>query len=291
MRKRLFLILITPGLFILLILYSCEKDIKINLPTPQTKIVVEGWIDLNDYSIVMLSRNLPFFGTIDSAMLSSLIIQNATVYVSDGYTTDTLTKVFNPNYFPYIQYKGTKIKGVTGRTYSLTVKEQGQTLTSTTTIPSPVPLDSAWFKVDPAYDSLGYIWAHFTDPPQPGNFYRIFAKRNTKDNIYISTLGSVYTDKFFNGQMLVFSIMRGLATNITTTNDPAAGFFKIGDTIVVKTCSIDEATYNFWRSAENEIYGGGNPFVNPSQIPTNIIGGGLGNWAGYGCSFDTVIAK
>jgi hypothetical protein len=278
-------------LFILIILSSCEKDIKLKLTNAPQKIVVEGWIDLNDYPIVMLSKSLPFYGTVDSTMLVGLIIQDATVFVSDGYTTDTLYKIFDPDYFPFIQYKGKKIKGVAGKTYTLMVKDEGQTLTATTTIPLSIPLDSAWFKVQPGEDSLGYIWATFTDPTQQGHYYRIFTKRLSIDKIYIPTLGSVYDDKFFTGQTLTFSLLRGPASNISPTIDPEAGYFCKGQTIVVKTCSIDQIQYNFWRSAENEIYGGGNPFINPSQIPTNINGGGLGDWCGYGCSIDTVFAK
>ncbi|MGD0710763.1 MAG: DUF4249 domain-containing protein [Bacteroidales bacterium] len=291
MSKKILSLLITAGLFVIVMLYSCEKDIKINIPNAPTKIVVEAWIDLNDYPIVLLTKSLPFFGTIDSAMLASLIIQDATVVVSDGFSTDTLAKIFDPNYLPYIQYKGTKIKGVAGRIYSLTVKDEGQTLTATTTIPPPIPLDSAWFKVQPSMDSLGYVWATFTDPPQPGNYYRIFTKRLSIDKIFIPELGSVYEDRFFNGQTLTFSILRGPSSNISPTSDPEATYYKKGETIIIKTCTIDQVQYNFWRSAENEVYGGGNPFVNPSQIPTNINGGGLGVWGGYGCSFDTVIAK
>ena len=284
-------ILIAAGLFILILLNSCEKDIKLNLPNAPQQIVVEGWIDLNNYSIVMLSKSLPFFGTIDSAMLVNLIIKDATIIVYDGFSYDTLIKTYNFNYFPYVQYVGTKIKGVAGRTYTLTVKDEGQTLTATTTIPPPVPLDSAWFKVQPGEDSLGYIWAKFTDPSKQGHYYRIFTERLSIDKIFTPVLSSVYDDQFFTGQTLTFSIIRGPASNISTATDPEAGYYCKGQTIIVKTCSIDQTQYNFWRSAENEIYGGGNPFINPSQIPTNINGGGLGDWCGYGCSFDTVIAK
>jgi hypothetical protein len=291
MRKRTLSILTVAGLFILVLLYSCEKDIKIDIPAAKEKIVVEGWIDLNDHPIVMLTKNLPFFGTIDSTMLANLIVQDATVIVSDGITNDTLKKTFNPYYFPPLFYSDTKITGVAGRTYSLTIKAEGKILTATTTILPPIPLDSVWFKVEPNHDSLGYVWASFKDPVQPGNYYRLFEKRLTKDKIFIPVLSSVYEDRFFNGESFVFSMMRGITTNTSSTPDPAEGYFKIGDSIVIKACSINKTQYDFWRSAENEIYGGGNPFVNPSQIPTNISGGGLGIWGGYGCSFDTAIAK
>ncbi|MFA4851438.1 MAG: DUF4249 domain-containing protein [Bacteroidales bacterium] len=276
-----------------IVFYSCEKEITIDLPQAEEKIVVEGWIDQNDYPIVFLTKNLPYFGTVDSAMLFNIIIQDATVIVTDGVTIDTLKLIPLPdfNYFPPIYYKGSKIKGEINKTYFLTVKAQGKTLTSKTTIPPPVYPDSVWFKVEPQQDNLGYLWGRFTDPPELGNYYRLFTKRLGKDKRYIPVLGSIYDDKFFNGQSFQFSMMRGVVSTTDQTVDPEFGFFKIGDTIGVKICTIDKAHYDFWRTAEGEMYSGGNPFATPTQIVTNIEGEGLGVWGGYGVYCDMVIAK
>jgi hypothetical protein len=291
MKKFFIISNIISLLLIAIIFYSCEKDINIDVPAAEQKVVIQGSIDLNDYAKVSLTKNLPYFGTIDSSMIYDLIIQEATVIVSDGLVNDTLKKVTDLTMFPPIYYKGTQIKGEVGKTYHLKVIALGKTFTASTTIPAPVSLDSAWFKVEPGKDSLGYLWASFTDPAEPGNYYRIFTKRISKDAQYVPMLGSVTDDKFFNGQSFQFSMMRGSSSLNSTTVDPEFGFFKIGDTIVVKACAIDQAHYNFWRTAEQEIYGGSNPFSNPTQIVTNIEGGALGVWGGYGCFYDTVIAK
>lgn len=291
MKKILLNANILAGLFSIFIFYSCEKDINIDVPVAEEKVVIQGSIDLNDYSKVLITKNLPYFGTIDSSMIMNLIIQDATVLVSDGVITDSLQLVTDLTMFPPFYYKGNIIKGEVGKTYFLTVKAMGKTFTSTTTIPAPVSLDSVWFKIEQGQDSLGYVWSRFTDPAEPGNCYRVFTKRFTKDKQYVPMFASVTNDKFFNGQNIQFSIMRGSSSLNSTTEDPEFGFFKVGDTVVVKACSIDLAHYNFWRTAEAEIYGGSNPFSNPTQIVTNIEGGALGVWGGYGCTFDTVIAK
>jgi len=287
--KKLYKILFIP--IIIGILNSCEKNITIDIPQAEEKIVVEGKIDLNDYAIVFLTKNLPYFGTIDSAMIYGLLIQDATIIVSDGAITDTLVKIIDLQSFPPIYFKGTKIKGEVGKTYYLTVQVQNKILTSQTTIPAPVPLDSTWFKTEPNQDSLGYLWSSFTDPPVSGNYYRLFAKRLGKDKKYIPIFGSVYDDKFFNGQSFEFSMMRGIESMTDAVEDKELGFFKIGDTIAIKACSIDKAHYDFWRTAEGEMFSGSNPFATPTQIVSNINGGGLGVWGGYGVFSDTVIAK
>ena len=283
--------LLIAGLILLIAFYSCEKTITIDVPQAEEKIVVEGWIDQNDYPIVFLTKNLPYFGIIDSAMLFNIIIQDATVIVTDGINYDTLAKTFNTDYFPPIFYIGSKIKGEINKTYFLTVKAQGKTLTSRTTIPPPVYADSVWFKVEPPHDSLGYLWGSFTDPPELGNYYRLFTKRLGKDRRHIPVLASIYDDKFFNGQSFQYSMLRGVESITDTAVDLEFGFYKIGDTISVKICTLDKASYDFWRTAEGEMYSGGNPFASPTQIVTNIEGGGLGVWCGYGNYYDTVMAK
>ena len=292
MRNINNIIRIIVVLLLFFVCYSCEKNIKIETPPFEEKVVIQGAIDLNDYSMVFLTKNLPYFGTIDSTMIYNMIIQNATVVVSDGSINDTLVKTFDPNYFPPIFYKGKKIKGAIGKTYYLTVNALGKTFTSSTTIPAPPNLiDSTWFKLEPNHDSLGYLWSVLNDPPESGNCYMIYSKRLSKDKIFIPVLDPVTDDKFFNGQNFQFSIMRGESSTNSTAIDNEYSYYKIGDTIIVKYCSIDLDTYNFWRTAEEGMYSNGNPFVTPSQIATNIKGGGLGIWAGYGCLFNTVIAK
>lgn len=279
-------------LFFLPLLFSCEKDISVKLPTPEEKIVVEGWIEQDQYPMVMLTKNSPYFTQMDSAQIVAMIITDATVTVSDGTSSDTLIPTIDPNYFPPIVYKGHHLKGVINKTYSLRIEAEGKVLTAQTTIPAPIPLDSVWFKLEQGKDSLGLLWATISDPPAPGNCYRLFTKRLHRDIRYFPTLGSVYEDSFFNGQTLSFSMNRGIA-NLSSNgpNDPEESYYKKGDTISLRECTIDRAHYDFWRTAEQEMYSGGNPFATPTTVVTNIQGGGaLGVWGGYGATYYTVIA-
>ena len=289
--KKIFLLFILCSLFV-----SCEKEITMDMPKHDEKYVVEGWIEQNEYPIVCVTKNSPYFTTVDSSTVMNMIVTNARVIVNDGVTFDTLSGALIDQ-FPYLAYKGTKIKGVVGKTYFLKIEVGDEILASSTTIPAPVPLDSVWFKVEPnkAEDSLGYLWGSFTDPAGESNYYRLFTKRlghiQEQDKYYIPVLGSIYEDKFFNGQSFTFSMMRGVKIySDEENNDLAFSYFKSGDTIVLKASTIDEANYNFWRAAEQDIHTNGNPFVSPVTIISNIEGG-LGIWGGYGVSYDTVITK
>jgi len=268
---------------------SCEKNITIDLPASETKIVVEGYISSGEKPYVFLSKSQDYFAPLDSASLLTYAIKGALVIVSDGIVSDTLQEV-NPSIGYY--YQANNITGENGKTYSLYVVAEGETLTATTQIPIPVPLDSVWFKVDGNLDSLGYAWAHLTDPTVLGNAYRWFAKRIGKDDDYIAPSGSVFEDKFFNGQSFDFAYNRGEVPNSDKPDDnnEEAGHFKKGDVISVRFCTIDRKHFEFWRSFETQISSNGNPFASPTPIQSNIQGG-IGIWGGYGLSYDTIYAQ
>ncbi|UPT68962.1 MAG: DUF4249 domain-containing protein [Sphingobacteriales bacterium JAD_PAG50586_3] len=75
----------------LVFLQSCEKEITVDMPQPDPKIVVEGYIFEGERPYVILSKNSPYFAPIDSAALVNTFIYDAVVTVSDGTNTDTLT--------------------------------------------------------------------------------------------------------------------------------------------------------------------------------------------------------
>ncbi|MFN8165256.1 MAG: DUF4249 family protein [Bacteroidia bacterium] len=112
------------------------------------------------------------FREISTNNILSNSVLGATVVVSDGTITDTLQQI--PGYGVYV---GTTITGTVGKSYHLTVISNGSTITSEASLPAPVPLDSVWWKVDGNRDSLGFAWAHLTDPDTLGNCYRWVAQR------------------------------------------------------------------------------------------------------------------
>jgi hypothetical protein len=283
----------------LLLVASCEKNITLDLPVPKTQLVVEGYVFQDTFPYVILSRNSPFFATLDSSSLQNYIVRGATIIVSDGITTDTMTEI-PLGQFTFYAATNVNLKGHVGRTYTLRVEAEGMVLTSSTTIPQPVPLDSTWWKVQGEHDSLGFIWAHLTDPDTLGNYYRWFAKRinqypesgEQKDADFIAPIGSTFEDKFINAKSFDFFYNRGNLPNSTKDDDlnEERMFFKRGDTVVVRFCTLDRANFEFWRDEETQVSNNGNPFANPAPISSNI-NGGLGVWGGYSVTYDTVIAR
>ncbi len=277
-------LLLTP---FFLLLFSCRKDISPKLPEYKEKLVVEASIETGLPATVFLSYSIPYFGTFDFTDPKKAFVKGAFVTVSDGTTTDTL-KELDPT-SGYI-YFGSKLLGAVGKTYILSIKVNGKSYTAETYIPPPVKLDSIYFKGEK--DSLGFIWAHLSEPAGTGNNYRWMAKRTNADLYFAGPFNSVFDDKFIDGKDFEFAYDRGPQPNQieNNKNDPEAGFYKWGDTVIVKFCSIDRNSYLFWNTYYQNKSSNSNPFSSPANIRSTISGDdALGAFCGYSPSFDTLI--
>jgi hypothetical protein len=276
-------------LLFILLLTGCTKDVTVNVPAPAYQVVVEGHVQPDQLAWVYLSHNFAFYGTTTvNSILQQDVIHGAQIAISDGFTTDSM-KEYNPILG---LYKSLHMTGVTGRTYKLTVVTNGQTLTASTTILPAVPLDSLWFQVQPGMDTLGYMWAVFQDPPQPGNCYRWIAERIGLDTVFIAPDESTFNDDVINGQKFEFYYDRGVLPGSKAEDDMNAErhYFKRGEKVVVEFCTIDNTAYQFYNQYYFQLGNNGNPFGSPAPLQGNI-NGGLGIWCAYGTFLDTVICK
>lgn len=275
-------------LVLMVMFCSCRKTIKIKLPEYKQKLVIEASITTGESAVVFLSYSVPVFGNFDFTHPENAFVKGAFVTVSDGTVIDTL-KELDPNngYF----YLGTKVFGQTGKTYYLTITVNGKTYNAETKILPPIALDSIYFKAE--RDTLGLIWAHLTEPAGLGQNYRWFAKRLNKatDLTFAAPFSSVFDDKFVDGKDFHFGYDRGPQPNEVQADkdDPEQGWFKRGDTVVVKFCVIDRPSYNFWYSYYLNKSSNGNPFSAPSNIVSTLEGDDvLGGFFGYSPSYDTL---
>ncbi len=280
------------GIFILLT--SCEKEISIDLPQYETKVVIEGSIETGEFAVVTITKSTDYFQVYDSATIANMFVRNALVTVSNQFgSIDTLTFAFDITQpLPFV-YKGSTIIGQEGGIYTLKVQVDNKTYTTSTSILPAVTIDSLFFVEQNMDEHKGIIRMKFTDPLGARNYYRLFSKVLGKDSSYTPVWGgATFDDKLIDGISYFADIYRGDKSNLMQENthgDPRLSrFFGIGDTVVVKMSSIDYYTYKFWYSAEMEMNSGGNPFTTPSPINSNIPNA-LGIWGGYGVFYDTII--
>lgn len=271
-------------------LMSCHPETTIVPENYQNKLVIDGWIEQGDFPTVLLSYSSSYFSDIDSVKIRQLIETKAKVTVSDGEQSEVLTLKKDNRYFPPYIYKGTEFRGEVGKKYNLTIEIEGEKYTATTSIPKLAKLDKVWFQVSEGKDSLGYIFAQVSDDPSESNYYRVFTQRINQDEKYIPVYFSAVGDQYFNGKNFTFSILRG-PENLTDVKDDL--YFKKGDTVRLKFCTIDRSHFDFWRTLERELYVVGNPFSSSgNEIKSNIDNKkALGVWGGYGVNYYEVIAK
>lgn len=294
---------------VILSFFSCEKDIDVELPDNEQKIVVEGNIEQGLPPLVFLSKTSGFFEPTDLITLLELVVRDAKITVSDGTNSFELEEVcssdipqpllpliqqmlgisendiFNAGLCVYTSLDPQAI-GVAGKKYDLLVEAEDKVLTSTTTIPELVFMDRYYYKDQVGLSDLGYLWFNLKDPPEVGNAYRIYTQREGKDDRFIPADGSVFDDSFFNNLDFEAFIFGGHDLEGEFFN---TGYFEQGDVIYVKFCSIDQPHFEFWNTFEIATFNNGNPFAAPATIRTNIDGG-IGVWGGYGVTYDTIVA-
>jgi len=303
-----------------LCLISCTKEVLIVIPEGEEQLVVEGLIITDNFPVIFLTRSQSFNNPIDPSSLANIFVSGATVQVTSNGTTYDLDEIcvstLNPIQLPLVAellglsveellaidicvYSSSEFFGEEGKTYDLFIDAEGETVSSTTKIDAAVGLDSLWFEIWGDTDSLGFIWGILTDPDTAGNNYRWYSQRINaypdepgfpKDSRYIPPSNSVSEDSFFDGLEFEFGFNRGKEFNSAKPDDnnDEAFFFKIGDTIAVRPVSIRFDAYRFYRSLEEQITTNGSPFSLPENIESNIEGG-LGIWAGFGPTYDTII--
>lgn len=297
----------------ILTLISCEEEYIPDDVFDKAKICVEGYIEYGDSALppyVILTRSFPYTSTLSAAALNELFIHNAIVKVTDGTTEIQLTEIclnsilaFDStlaeiiagslglgnldistlNYCVYIDITSflgsSALLPEIGKTYRLTVKADGDSVSATTTIPPFVTFDSVYYVNHPdfpANDSLVELRGKLTDFPNRADYYRIFTRRNSEP-MFALVGGSVTDDKIFDGRQFEFPIRRGQSPT-AEFNFNTFGYFWRGDSVTVRTANIDYQHFRFWQTLEYNT-GTQGPFSNYVRIESNIIGG-LGVWGG-----------
>jgi hypothetical protein len=287
--KNIFLFIST---FLIHCFTACTEKIDVKLPNADKKIVIEGSIENGKKAQVIITRSIPLFSTLDNQNANNFYVLDAVVTLSDGTTTETLNLAIDSASSLGVVYQGNIITGVPGATYFLTVVQNGITYTAQTTIPPPVALDSVWWKPQPPHDTLGFANAFISEPAGLGNNYRWYAKR-PMDRRYLAPFGATWDDKYVDGVGFEFAYSKGYdptdAVNTYENDSLARGYYTIDDTIYIKFCTIDKEAKDFYTTFENALSNNGNPFASPVTILSNIKGGALGVFAGFGATYDTIM--
>jgi hypothetical protein len=278
------------------ILASCEKGVTFDLEESPPKIVVEATIETNRPPFVILSKSQNFFAQITPDILEASFVRNAEVYVSNGTVTHKLKEYSAPlsNGYTFYFYSidssnlSTAFLGQTNTQYSLRIVAEGKEYIATTKIPAITRrIDSLFWKQAPGSNDSNKValMVRATDQAGYGDYIRYFTKRN-KESFY-PAFNSVYDDQIIDGTSYEVEVERGVDRTQDLPDDYT--LFEKGDTVTLKLCQIDKATYDFWRTMEFSYGSIGNPFASPTKVLSNVSNSALGYFGGYAPQFRTII--
>lgn len=277
---------------------SCEKNIDFKLDNAEKVLVVDAQIENGQAPMVVLTKSLDYFEKISPEILVNSFVHNADVTISNGSLTHKLKEYIVPlgagfsiSYYSIDSANlATAFVGAFNTQYTLNIAAEGKTYTSKTTIPllSKFP-DSLWFKTAPLNPDTNnrVLMTRATDPPGLGNYIRYYTKKNRGN--FLPGSNSVFDDAIIDGITYELQVDPGVDRNNPVSYD--SNYFKRGDTVTLKLCNIDKATYTFWSTWEFAQQSIGNPFSQPNKVLGNINNGALGAFCGYAAWYKTIIAR
>jgi hypothetical protein len=273
-------------IYIFLLLFylsACNPDLDYKFSGYTQKIIVEGSIASGEYPVVYLSLNVPLSEQVDSATILKNIIARAKVTVSTGDSSEVLTAgYFDKSRYPFHVYKGTELKGVVGKTYTLLVEYGGYSFTSQTTVPSPATNITFNSLATKDNDTLRILSISFDINPTKATAYRVFTKKR-RDTYYVET------PEVFNASLSLsgtrsFTISPSPSPNDSSYNE--GNYFVKGDSVLVRVCAIDSTSTQFFKAMTRFSTNTGianTYFVGEKDaLQSNVSEPGFGIWWGTG---------
>jgi hypothetical protein len=288
-----------------MLISSCEKDFFIDLKTGEQELVVEAYINnelpMANYVVLTHSQNyydtafqsIPVTGAIVTITEGEL--QRNGAYEWDLSTKKRLTETKVPSVpggaVPGVYIDSLAITnpsmalmGRSGKSYLLEIDVKGRKLTSVTTLPEPVVLDSVTsgnYFIDSIYEKAR-LTLHYKDPDTIGNT-QLFYWRNDFNHSKSFGWGSFGSNRFIPG---TDDLTNGEYISVTPNNG-----FIIGDTVHYHLVSVERQVYNFWDSF-NKARDNAGPFATPVKLMSTIAGENVvGCFSGFSLSTKTIIVK
>jgi len=248
-------------LAIVMVLGSCEEVIDVNLINEIPKIVIESYITNTEFPItVKITKSQDFFNQANFAP-----VKKASVQIECLSEVDKLIETDGGYYI------SSKIKGESGRTYTLKITADGKTYGASVELPQAIPIDTVYFKPGLFQNDSLNIFVRFHDPVKTENYYRIRLFRN---NRYAINDYFLLTDAFSDGQKIVAPIYYR--------------YFTPGDTVMVELENLERNTWRYFKGLSEAIQQGVNSQA-PGNPPSNLTNGALGIFGAWGSSTYRVI--
>ena len=291
MKNLINYILICVGL---MLTTSCEKEITVDIPLSQPRLVVEASINQRfpNLNYVYLSRTVDYF----NPDLSLNGVKDALVYITPGvvFGGDTIwndsakIQLIDVSSIPGIDVLLQGFSGIyfnplltpqVGVPYKLEITTGAENILGFTSIPKVVEIDTLFWRTEISEnkkDTDLFVTFEFMDGPEQNN-YRLGIQNGF--NTFLVGWGAAsqfrtFDDAFLNNGVFPYSFFRP---------------FNVGDTLSLYLTSIGRQEYLFWESF-NKAANNGGPFATPISVKSNVTGA-IGSFTGYAVGYKSVIIK
>ena len=247
---------------LILLFYSCEEIITIDLNNADQKIVIEGIVtDQPGPYTVTITKTTDYYNP-----ESYPTVSGAQVSITDD-------KGFSEQLYEITDgiYQTVNLQGTSGRTYTLTVIAEGQIYSAVSFMPKPTEIDSLFYKKSEEgvrhKDKEGYdLILRFTDEPGVEDYKRIkiYRNGNLQDGYFL------YNGRLSDGNEIEY--------------DRIHADFELNDFVFVELLSIDEVSYEYYSTMSNATASsGGNKIQTkiPANPNSNLSGDALGYFGAF----------
>ncbi len=235
-----------------------EKEIDIELPDYEQRVVVEAYLEPGQPLRLLLSLSAPYFEKFpifEGQFIENTLVSDAEVSIHYNGQTFQLNnrlifdeerrKIYNYQH-PFV------VPEDYDRSFELDIlTKAGVRIQASTRLLPPVPIDSLVVEFR-EQDTLARLLTYLSDPPAQDNYYRRLLHSG-------SLLNQPEQDFTTSDQIVEDILLFG------------TGFeYAAGDTLISSIYHLDIDYYNYLRSVQNAELANGNPFAQPSPIISNV---------------------
>jgi hypothetical protein len=269
------------------LLHSCgglEKEIELELPEYEPKLIVECYLQPGNNFNALLTKSKAYFDSFNFETTSDFLeileedaevtirFNDEEIVLENELTLNPFTgKIFN-----YVSDEIVPFDFESDFELEIQTKD-GKIVRGLTRISPKVPIDSVIVEFDENRDTLARTLVYFQDDLNTQNFYRRVLHLGSLENepeFYFQT-----DDDFVEDGTVVFG----------------SGFDYVeGDTIYNTIYNISQDYYSFLESIEGAVDANGSPFAQPGAILSNLEGdeNALGIFTGFSLSrVRTIVEK
>lgn len=250
-------------------------------PSTPEILVVEGWIEDGGAPYIYISTSITPSASFSPAIstIAEHILPSARVTLSDGEREEALIGLASKRFFPPFVYTTGHMKGVAGKTYTLTIDAPPYHATATATIPPSRKLES--LSVIPYGDAPGehLLEARFRNNPSDDLCYMGFVKIEKTDSTYVPAEMTII-DGALAGEEVDITVRPGRSV----AREEVRNSFRSGERVLVKFRTMDRGMHGVWKQISEQHGLSSVPFFVLDQNLSGNVQGAQGYFAAYGCA-------